>query len=202
MVDPSVDPIRTKMRQLFVDYLDSKGSAGGTVDEGLAALNEAVARDPQSWPVPADRREALWRNTWRVLDAKLPPLARPAQLVWLGTEAGYDNAIIDAALAQEFPMFTPFDEAKAYRETAAYMQYEGIGLAMQSAIFNAWAELERAKGRPEDELRWRECADALGIVEQRDGGQYLNFNKLKDVADPELRRAVLGAAWKAQEERK
>jgi hypothetical protein len=67
-------------------------------------------------------------------------------------------------------------------------------------MFRAWADLEKAKGRPEEELLWGACVEALGIVEQRDGGQYLNFNKLKDIADPELRQAVIGAAWKAQEE--
>ena len=113
--------------EFFVDYLHSKGRDGASINEGLAAFNEAVARDPQSWPVPPDRLEALWRNTWRVLGAKLPPLARPAQLVWLGTEAGYDNAIIDAALAQEFRTFTPFDAAKAYREAGAHMQREATG---------------------------------------------------------------------------
>jgi hypothetical protein len=203
MADPSVDPIRTRMHEFFVDYLHSKGRDGASIEEGLATFNEAVARDPKGWPAPPDRLEALWRNAWRVLGAKLPPLARPAQLVWLATEAGYDNAIIDAALAQEFRTFTPFDAAKAYREAGAHMQREATGLAMTGAIFQAWADIEKAKGRLEDELLWGNCADDLGIVEERDdGSQYLNFNRLKDIADPELRRAVLGAAWKAQEERR
>ena len=50
---------------------------------------------------------------------------------------------------------------------------------------------------------WGNCADALGIVEEKDdGSQYVNFDKLKGIADPELRRATLGAAWKAYETRR
>jgi hypothetical protein len=200
MADPSVDPIRTKIRQFFVDYLDSKGSSGATIDEGLSAFNEAVARDPQSWPVPDDRLQALWRDTTRVLN-KLPPLARPAQLVWLGFEAGHDDEIIDAALVHEFPLFTPFDIEQAYRETADYMRREATGSAIAAAIFQVWTDIEKAKGRPEGELVFGNCIAELGIVEERDdGSEYVNFNKLKHIADPELRRATLGAAWRAHEE--
>ena len=202
MENPSCDPIRTKMRQFFVGYVHSKGSEGANIEEIGAAFNQTVSRDPESWPAPADQLQTLWRDTTCVTD-KLPPLTRPAQLVWLGIEAGYDKEVIDAALFHEFPLFTPHDMAKAYGEAAAHMQRERNSLAMQAAVFDAWAEIEKAKGRPENELRFGECVDALGIVEKRDdGSSYLNFNKLKDIADPQLRRAVLGAAWKADQERR
>ncbi len=134
---------------------------------------------------------------------KLPSLTRPAQLAWLGFEVGYDTEIIEAALYHEFPRLTPTDVARVYGETATYMQRDFLGTLIESAIFSAWADREKAKGRPEEELVWGQCAAALSIVEQwDDGSQYLNFNKLRDIADPKLRQAVIGAAWKAQEEEK
>jgi hypothetical protein len=77
--------------------------------------------------------------------------------VWLGFEAGCDQEIIDAALYHEFPLFTPADIAKAYRESSAHMQREAVAAAMEFAIFEAWADFEKAKGRPEEELLWGKC---------------------------------------------
>jgi hypothetical protein len=198
--DPSIHPTRTKIREFSVDYIHSKGSEGGDVEEGLTAFCEAVLRDPESWPVPHDRLQALWRETWRLPD-HLPPLARPAQLVWLGIEIDYDEKIIDAALYHEFRPFTPVDDAKAWREASDHFKREATAKAITAAIFQAWHDIEKAKGRPEGELLFGDCIAALGIVTKRDdGSQYLDFNKLKDIVDPELRRAVVGAAWKADQE--
>jgi hypothetical protein len=69
-------------------------------------------------------------------------------------------------------------------------------------VLSAWGSIEKARGRPEAELVFGVCMRELGVIVDRDdGGQALDFNKLKDVADPEMRKAVLGAAWKAHEER-
>jgi hypothetical protein len=101
-----------------------------------------------------------------------------------------------------FPAFTPADKSEILKEVAAYFRRDELRSAVTAAVLRAWGDIERAKDRPEAELRWPTCAAELGILEARaDGGQSVNFNKLKLVADPELRRAALAAAWKAHEER-
>ncbi len=64
-VDPSVDPIRTRIHKFFIGYLHSKDREGGTTEEGLVAFDAAVARDPQNWPASTERLHALWRDTTR-----------------------------------------------------------------------------------------------------------------------------------------
>jgi hypothetical protein len=71
---------------------------------------------------------------------------------------------------------------------------------MEAGVLNAWAEVHRARGRPEGELVFGNCCRELGLIEKRDGGEYLNLNNLKRVTDQELRHATLAAAWKAAEE--
>jgi hypothetical protein len=75
-------------------------------------------------------------------------------------------------------------------------------LAVETAVFRAWCDLEKARGRPEDELCAELAENELSLIEERDGETYLNFERLHELADLEMRRATLTAAQKALEEGK
>jgi hypothetical protein len=198
MIDPRTDPTRTRMYEFFIDYLDSKGTEGGTVREAWQALAEADGHDPQ------DRRlRATFRNVVRTDHSRLPKaLSRPAQLWWLAMEWQCDAQLFLRAAVREFPWLTPNDLTEAIDAAYTYMRGDLTAQTMLTHVFLAWAEFEKAKGRPEDELRLGDCVEALGIAETRaDGSQYLQFNNLKRIADPELRRLTIAAAWQVQEER-
>jgi hypothetical protein len=201
MIDPASDPeaaIRDKLKVFMRAWLDAKGSEGGHVNEGKRLLIEAAERDPRHWHASPDRLRLLWSEIFDGPE-RLPPLSPPAQLVWLGLERRHPNEIIDQALFRQFPRLTPDDRVAAYRESTAYSKKEAMQAAMEAGVLNAWAEVHRARGRAESELIFGTCVEELGLIEERGGGQYLNFNNLRHVADPELRHATLAAAWKAAE---
>jgi hypothetical protein len=73
-------------------------------------------------------------------------------------------------------------------------------LAVETAVFRAWCDLENARGGPEDELVFSQFCTELSLIEERDGETYLNFERLYEFADLEMRRATLTVAQKALEE--
>jgi hypothetical protein len=73
-------------------------------------------------------------------------------------------------------------------------------LAVETAVFRAWCDLENARGGPEDELVFSQFCTELSLIEERDGETYLNFERLYELADLEMRRATLTVAQKALEE--
>jgi hypothetical protein len=110
--------------------------------------------------------------------------------------------VIDAALFRQFPALTPYDIVDAWEASASFRKRDLHRQEVLLAVFQTWADIHKERGRPEDELMFGQCVDELGIREERGGGQYINLQKLARVADVEMRRATLAAAWKAAEEDK
>ena len=131
---------------------------------------------------------------------RLPDLKPAAQAVWLGIEVHCSNDIIDGALSKLFPAATPIDFAEAYREAFVYVKMETRKMKIAHAVFKAWAEIETAHGRPESSCCWGTASTRLASASSTtNGSRSVDFNNLKKVKDPELRRACIAAAWTAWE---
>jgi len=188
---PEADPeraLRERLRAFVRDYLREQGTKGATVKAMQQRLMEAKLRAPQDWPQSKDVLARLLRDC--VGPDRLPPLMPAAQMVWLGTECGYENETIGAAIFRLFPAMTPDDAAGAYREAAEYFREEVERLKVESAVFHAWTNIERARGRSENELVFGNFCHELDIVTP---DRRIDFARLKDVADPEMREATLAA---------
>jgi hypothetical protein len=195
MRDRRTDPLRTSMIDFFRQYLDGKGSEGAGFDEAWEAFAAAEGHDPGN-----ARLRAIWDAVLGIdpLPSALAPLE---QLTWLLLMCQCPHDVDNAAVTAAFPETTLGQYRAALQAAIDYVKRDTAARRMQYAIFKAWADYEQAKGRLERDLVWGACADALGIVEQRpDGSQYLNFHLLALIADPELRRLTLAAAWQAGEE--
>ena len=91
-----------------------------------------------------------------------------------------DAQLFLRAAVREFPWLTPNDLTEAIAAVSAYMRRDLTQQTMLSHVFLAWAEFEKAKGRPEAELLLGDCTTALGIIETRpDGSEFVNFNRAK-----------------------
>jgi hypothetical protein len=195
--DPASDPgaeLRIKVAALLHQHMKRLGPNGSNLEEAQQALRDAITRDPAQWPHDPDQLVRLLGEVFSDPNA-LPPLSAAAQLVWLGFETQRPNEAIDAALFRQFPALTPGEIAAAYREAEVFMKRDAREKHVTAAAFKAWTHIQITRGRPEHEL-------TFGLVEERDGHRYTNFNNLSRVADVELRQATIAAAWKAQEEHK
>jgi hypothetical protein len=204
LTDPASDPeaaVRDKLQAFMHDCIDARRSLGLSRDEGEVLLLEAAERNPGYWRTSRERLTELWRQTFTEPE-HLPSLSPPAQLAWLGIETSQSSAIIDQALFRQFPALTPPERRAVWRETTTYFKREALGSAIQTAIFKAWYDVHKARGRTEGELVFGNCCRELGLIENRDGGQYLNFNNLVRVSDQEMRHATLAAAWKSAQEKR
>jgi hypothetical protein len=123
----------------------------------------------------------------------LPPLSPRAQLVWLGFEAHDDAGIISAALDRLFPGTSPADVAAAHQEAADHFQAAAHGQLVVAAAFRAWHAIETRRGRAADELRMGAFIYELDLL---DHGR-VELDRLKRVADPELRKATIAAVRQA-----
>src|SRR5262249_22853760 len=72
-----------------------------------------------------------------------------------------------------------------------------LALEMQAAAFHAWQDIHRTRGRAEEELIFCNLVTELDIVEQRDGKDFVDCERLALVADLELRYATFAAAQQA-----
>jgi hypothetical protein len=193
--DRRTDPLRTIMDDFFRQYLDGKGSEGAGWDEAWEAFAAAEGHDPAN-----ARLRAIWHAVLGI-DPLPRPLAPLEQLTWLLLMCQCPHDVDIAAIRAEFPGTTLGQYQAALQAAVDYIKRDATARQVQAAIFQAWADYEQAKGRPERELVFGACVDALGLVEQRpDGSKYLNFHRLQLIADPELRRLTLAAAWQAGEE--
>jgi hypothetical protein len=193
--DPSSDPdaaLRAKLRAFFRDFLRSKRPGRGTEAEATERLTEAARRDPQEWPPDPSRLAQLLLEVANDPE-RLPPLSRPAQLVWLAG-GNWSAKVICAALYAEFHGIT-VDEAEAAAEEA--LAYSAAYLRPMVDVFAAWAGVERRRGRPGHELTFDTCCAELGVPEGRIDEQAFRFDRLKQVANPDLREATLAALLKA-----
>lgn len=175
--------LRKRVRRLFCDYLGSKGSEGGRVEEATERLHEAQQRTPQAWPEDPTRLTQLLAEVISDPPA-LPPLSPRAQLIWLGFEMRYDPEIIDAALHRLFPATTPADAIAAYKESLDHRRADAHGMRVVTAAFQAWYDIEAGRGRPEAELVYGAFIKELNLL---DSGR-VNLNQLQRIADPEIGR--------------
>lgn len=200
LLEPTRDPdnvLRQRLRGFFREYLNSKGSEGGRLSEAEEHLREARRRDPKQWPEKLTKLLRLLHEA--VHDpAKLPALSPRAQLMWLGTEGDYPNDAIDAAVFIAFPTTTPPDMVSAWREAVDHFQEESRAQRIQLAAFKAWADLEMSRGRPEGECLYGNFLSELDLIVP--GTRRIELERLKRVADPEMRHATLAAAWTALEQ--
>ena len=137
MSDPSNDPeaaLRGQLRRFMHSYLEYKGTAGGTLEEGYEFLVCVLKDDPLhlGCPVSLPRIEELWRQTF-LTPSRLPSLNPPAQLAWLGTELDCPLEAIDAALSRLFRM-EPYHMAQPYRDAAAHFSWQADQLRRSAQV--------------------------------------------------------------------
>lgn len=194
LLDPASDPdaaLRVKLRAFYQDYLRSKRPERGTEAEATERLIEAARRDPEAWPQDQSRLTQLLFEVANDPERLPPSLSRPAQLVWLASGC-WSGEVIWAALEREFP---DIDEVEAAVDEV--MAYYAPYFRPMAEVFKAWVEVERRRGRAEHELTLDICCAELGVPEGRIDEEGFRFDRLKQVANPELREATLTALLKA-----
>lgn len=200
LLEPTRDPdhdLRKQLRGFFREYLNSKGSEGVRLSEAEERLREARRRNPKQWPEELTKLLRLLREA--VHDpSNLPPLSPRAQLMWLGIEGGYSSDTIDAAIFIVFPATIPPDMIAAWQETRDHLHKDARAHRVHLAAFKAWADLEMSRGRPEGECLHGNFLSELDLIVP--GTRRIELERLKQVADPEMRHATLAAAWAADQQ--
>ncbi|KKA11584.1 hypothetical protein VP03_23095 [Sinorhizobium meliloti] len=81
------------------------------------------------------------------------------------SDDGMEPAEVDRMLAAHYPDLSRLELAACWRAAAEQLQWMADAMHIECELFSAWAERERAKGRPEADLIFGNFAHESGMVE-------------------------------------